>query len=172
LGLARAIGGQDDLVAVARGERAPSLEVGLAVLIAEDLSDATRPEAKHAIAGVSIVVDWFFQDADAGNLGARGRSAQVGPCLVPLSALARFGDAAISVRLGASERPLGAVRDLGVSLEDAVAFASSEVPVRAGDLIGVGPLPASIGLAAAWHEPIAVTVERIGTLRGTPVPRR
>jgi hypothetical protein len=138
VGLARAVTGADDLVSVARGERPPLFEVGLAVLVGEDLDDATRPEAKHAIAGVSILIDWFFHDAEAGSLGARGRSAQVGPCLVPLSALARFGDAAVSVRLGASERSLGAVRDLGVSLEDAVAFASSEAPVRAGDLIGVG----------------------------------
>jgi 2-keto-4-pentenoate hydratase/2-oxohepta-3-ene-1,7-dioic acid hydratase in catechol pathway len=92
--------------------------------------------------------------------------------LVPPTALARFGDAAISVKLAANEQSLGAVRDLGISLEDAVAFASSEAPVRAGDLIGVGPLPASVGLAASWHEPVEVSVERIGCLRGRAVPRR
>jgi hypothetical protein len=172
VGLARAVAGQDDLIAIARGEEPPLCEIGLAVLVGEDLVDATRPEAKHAIAGVSIVADWFFGAAEAGASGARGRSAQVGPCLVPPTSLARFADAAVSVRVGAREHALGAVRDLGISLEDAVAFASREAPVRAGDLIGVGPLPASIGLAIAWHEPVAVTVERIGTLRGTPVPRR
>lgn len=172
VGLARAVAGPDDLVSVARGERAPLFEVGLAVVVGEDLSDASRPEAKHAIVGVSIMIDWFFRDAEAGSLGARGRSAQIGPWLVPLGALARFGDAAISLRLGASTQSLGAVRDLGISLEDAVAFASSEAPVRAGDLIGVGPLPASVGLGAAWHEPVEVTVERVGCLRGRAVPRR
>jgi hypothetical protein len=172
VGLARAVAGPDDLVSVARGERAPLFEVGLAVLVGEDLSDASRPEAKHAIVGVSIVIDWFFREAEAGSVGARGRSAQVGPWLVPPAGLARFGDAAIGVKRGGSEQSLGAVRDLGLSLEDAVAFASSEAPVRAGDLIGIGPLPASIGLAASWHEAVEVTIERVGCLRGRAVPRR
>ncbi|MBL8741247.1 MAG: fumarylacetoacetate hydrolase family protein [Myxococcales bacterium] len=172
VGLARAVAGPDDLVSVARGERQPMLEVGLAVLVGEDLSDATRPEAKHAIAGVTIFIDWFFADAEAGSLGARGRSAQVGPWLVPSASLVRFGDAAVSLARSGGETSLGAVRDLGVSLEDALAFASREAPIRAGDLVGIAPFPRSVGLVASWHEPIAVSVERIGTLRGTPVPRR
>ncbi len=118
------------------------------------------------------MIDWFFGSAPAGELGARGRSSQVGPWLVLPAALARFSEAAVTMRIGARELSLGAVRDLATSLEDAVAFASREAPIRAGDLIGVGPFPASVGLATQWHEPVSVTVERLGTLRGTAVPRR
>jgi Fumarylacetoacetate (FAA) hydrolase family len=172
VGLARSVTGQDDLVAVARGESPPDFEVGLGVLVGDDLSDASQAEAKHAIVGVAIVIDWFFRDAERAGRGSRGRSAQLGPWLVASAALGRAADLAASVSVGALTSKLGSVRDLGVSIEEAVAFASSEAQVRAGDLIGVGPFPASRGCSAAWHQSVTATVERVGSLSGTPVPRR
>jgi 2-keto-4-pentenoate hydratase/2-oxohepta-3-ene-1,7-dioic acid hydratase in catechol pathway len=61
-------------------------------------------------------------------------------------------------------------------VEEALAAASAELVLRAGDLVEVGPLPsgspAAHGVALTMHERVAVTIERLGTLRGAAVPRR
>jgi 2-keto-4-pentenoate hydratase/2-oxohepta-3-ene-1,7-dioic acid hydratase in catechol pathway len=96
--------------------------------------------------------------------------------LVSPAALGRVSDLAIGAQVGDRSVAMGTLAELGISLEDALAEVSREVPLRAGDLVGIGPLPrgscAAHGHGLAMHEPIAITADRLGTLRGAAVPRR
>lgn len=161
--------GQDALVDVRVGAERAELSVYVAVLVGEDLRDATRAEAKHAMAGCTLCLDW-------GEGDRCGLRPQLGPVVVPFSALGPTRS--LRARAVGGERvfDFGSLGDLGVTLEDAVAFASTIVPVRAGDVVAVGPLahgtPKAHSVELALHERITVSLDRVGDLRGAAVPRR
>lgn len=161
--------GQDALVDVPAGASGATLRVFIALLVAEDLRDATRAEAKHAMAGCMLCLDW-------GEGSRRGLRPQLGPVVVPLSALGPTRSLRARAVVGDRTLELGSVGDLGMTLEDAIAFASSVVPVRAGDVVAVGPLahgaPKAHDIGLALHERVRVSLDRVGDLRGAAVPRR
>jgi 2-keto-4-pentenoate hydratase/2-oxohepta-3-ene-1,7-dioic acid hydratase in catechol pathway len=179
IGHARTLFGQDAFVDVPRSESRPDFEVGLGIVVGEDLRDAGRAEARAAILGYAVLVDWCardFEDAAPRHASAKGLFAQLGPCLIAAPALGRVERLRVTVHLRARAIDAGCVADLGIQVDDAVALASSIIELRAGDVIGVGPFPrataASLEHRLALHEPVAAGIERIGTLRGTAVPRR
>jgi hypothetical protein len=163
--------GQDALVDPVRGEGEPTFSVGVGVVVAEELSRATVKECRGAIAGLSVLVAW-------GEAGARdaGLRAQLGPVLVPPGAVGAARALSVRAQVGDRALPMGTLGELGVSVEEALAAASAELVLRAGDLVEVGPLPSGSpavhGVALTMHERVAVTIERLGTLRGAAVPRR
>ena len=175
VGHAPSIAGQDALVDPVAGDEPPSFAVCVGVLVGDDLRNATRPEARAAIVGCSVLVDWH-PAGRGGHVATTGLRAQLGPVLVPAAALGARGEAAVTAQVGDRQLTMGRLADLGVALDDAVARVSREVPLRAGDLVGVGPLPAgrpeAHGVALAPHDRVAVTIEKIGTLRGAAVPRK
>ncbi|NUO52983.1 MAG: fumarylacetoacetate hydrolase family protein [Polyangiaceae bacterium] len=179
LGAARSIAGQDALVDLPRGERDPAVEVGVAIVVGDDLRDATAREARSAILGVSVLADWRARDTEkSAPFGAtvRGLRAQMGPVLAGIATVPKPGSLAVSVTTRGAAHALGTLGDLGLSLEDAVALASTHFDLRAGDVVGVAPVPFRVtgtrDLGVGYHELVEVAVERIGTLRGTAVERR
>ena len=180
IGQARALSGQGALIAIPDGESSPGFEISLAAVIGDDVARATAHEAATAIMGLTIVIDWVAQTVDARPFAAlsstRGLCAQVGPTLVSRFALPKPGNASVSVSFRGEKHSVGPISEIGLSIEEAIAFASGEVELRAGDLIAVGPLPrgsaAALGRTLALHEEVEVEVEGIGTLRGVAVPRR
>jgi 2-keto-4-pentenoate hydratase/2-oxohepta-3-ene-1,7-dioic acid hydratase in catechol pathway len=180
VGDARALSGQDALVDLPRGETSPDFEAGVAVVVGDDLADATRAEARSAAVGYAVLVDWCARDAERaaapGLESVKGLRAQIGPVLAGAATVPSTAGLAVRVRHGAGWFEAGTLRDLGISIEDAVAFASSRLELRSGDVVGVGPLPrgtsAALGFSLGYHEPIEVSIDRVGTLRGAAVPRR
>jgi len=180
VGAARELLGQDALVGMPRGETRPDFEIGVAALIGEELDGATRKEARNAIVGYAVLDDWSARDAerDATPILASAKSlrAQIGPCLVAARALPQLDRLAAWIEVEGRRLELGTLADLGIPIDEAVARVSSELPLVPGDVVGVGPLPrgsgAALGLELGMHRPVAVAIERLGTLRGTAVPRR
>lgn len=180
VGLARALDGQDALVAMPHGETRPDFEIGIAALIGEDLDGATRAEAKSAIVGYAVLNDWSARDAESGALATlsstKGLRSQLGPHLVTAASLPRLERLSAWVEVGGERIDLGCVADLGIAVDEAVAQVSSELRLVAGDVVGLGPFPRGVGRSTgrtlAMHQPVAASIERIGTLRGAPVPKR
>lgn len=158
--------GQDALVDLGERETRPDFGVSLGVVIGDDLANATVTEVKNAVAGVSLLVDWF----------GRGLRPQLGPVLVPARLLGNLRSVSVTCTVRDQKLELGSFAELGISVEEAIAAISRELPIRAGDLVGVGPLPrgscAAHGVSLALHDKVVIATEKIGELRGTPVPRR
>lgn len=162
--------GQDALVDVRSNATRAALRVFVAVLVGEDLRDASLAEAKHALAGCMVGLDW-------GEGERRGLRPQLGPVVVPLAALGSLRSLRVRVQRAGQLLDFGTLGEQGLSLESALAFASSIVPVRAGDVVAVGPLgpagtPKAHALELALHEQVAVSLDRVGELRGAAVPTR
>ena len=180
IGAARELLGQDALVGMPHGETRPDLEIGVAALIGEELDGATRKEARNAIVGYAVLNDWSARDTerDASPILASPKSlrAQLGPCLVAARALPQLERLVAWVELDGKRVELGTLADLGISIDEAVAQVSSELALAPGDVVGVGPLPrgtgVALGFALGMHRPVAAAIERLGTLRGTAVPKR
>ncbi|MEZ4447538.1 MAG: fumarylacetoacetate hydrolase family protein [Polyangiaceae bacterium] len=107
-------------------------EVGLAVVLGEDLHRASFREAQAAVLGTTLAIAWR---------GEGPVSAQLGPSLIlrrPMRDLA-----SLEVRVEHRGRSIGAGRvgDWAHPPAAAVAFASHQLPLRAGDVVGLGPLP-------------------------------
>lgn len=174
LGQARALGGQDALVAVSEGERF-RVEVSLATIIGDDLSRASRRDAASAIMGYAILVDWIAESS-TGALDelalARGRSATLGPALTGRYAFAKPNMAEAFVTVGGEQRTIGAFGALGLTVEEAVSFASGELELRAGDVVAVGPFAPDSPVFVPLHCDVAVEIAGLGELRGRAVPRR
>ncbi len=170
IGQARALGGQDALVSVEGDDTAPIVEIGVAAVIGDDLSRVTAREAAAAIMGLTIVVDWL---GSAERSPTRGLHAQAGPTLVSRYAFPNRESAIVTVDSGGERRATGRLADIGLSIEEAIAFASGELALRAGDLVAVGPLPMpGSAKPLALHEEVVVDIEGLGSLRGRAVPRR
>ncbi len=180
IGLARELRGQDAFVGMPRDELHPDFEIGVAALLGEDLVDASAAEARSAVVGYAVLNDWCARDAERAALPGietvKGLRTQLGPYLLAATAAPKLERLRAWVEVGGQRVELGTLADLGIDVHEAIAQVSRETPLAAGDVVGVGPLPrgsmASLGLGLDLHEPVAVAIERIGTLRGTPVPRR
>ena len=175
LGAGRALAGQDELVDLPRGEHEPAIEVSLAMLLGEDLRDATLPEARHAILGFAVLVDWCGREHERAawpHETVKGLRGSLGPELVAQAILPKAAPLRASVAIDGRTVELGAIGELGQSPEQAVALASSVLELRAGDVVGLGPFAPSIELRVDFHARVAAAIERVGTLRGAAVPRR
>lgn len=175
LGVARTLAGQDALVDLPRGETSPGVEIGLGMVLGEDLRDATRNEARHALVGYAVLLDWSGRDAERAarpHETVKGLRAQLGPALVGASTIPKLAGLRATLAAGGVTQDLGTLADLGISPEDAVVLASTRFDLRAGDVVGLGPVPRSRGGSVAFHAKVEAAIERIGTLRGAAVPRR
>lgn len=134
-------------------EHRPSVQVGLAVVIAEDLWRASAREAARAILGVTLRVDW----------GAEAPST-LGPALVVGRSLRDVGGLELSLRAGdvQTKAPAGAWPFLP---SESLAFISQHAPLRAGDVIGLGgalPLPVPV----AYRQRVTATLAPLLSLSG------
>jgi hypothetical protein len=145
----------------------------LAVILSDDLLRASPAEAERAMFAITPMLRWHSSptdiDARAGR-EASGRemsatstgelAAHLGPVLqhpivpAPLfpSAAARTGAAGLdpsvapaTLRVGEAVYPLESLASAAFSLAEAVALASHRLPLRAGDVVAVGPIPRRVG---------------------------
>ena len=149
-------------IPVAGGLPAPDdahVQLAIGTLLRDDLSRATADEAAGAMLGHAIVGLW-------GEL-----SAQLGPVLVTREELAELEVLRAQIRIDGKVVEDGRVGPLPFAVEEAIAFASQRVPLRAGDLITV----ACAGAAGSQAAPIALgarvdlLIEDLGKLSATPV---
>ncbi len=168
--------GQDALVDLPGEAGCAAVEIGVAALLGDELRAASAREAKDAILGLAILVDWARGDVDPRDPRCeRGLRVQLGPTLTAASALGRVASLRGRARVGAREIDLGTLGELP-PIEESVAALSHTLTLRAGDVVGIGPLPRGSSdvhrVAVPFHDRVEVTIERLGVLRGAAVERR
>ncbi|MFO0612278.1 MAG: fumarylacetoacetate hydrolase family protein [Polyangiaceae bacterium] len=160
LAQARTLLGDGAFVGVRSADGVAVCDVHLGAVLGDDLRMATAREARAAIMGYGVVVEWR-----ASRDEPRGLNCAFGPALVSPYVLPKRD--ARAVRLGPSA-PVPLDR-IGVSIEDAIAFASRDHELRSGDLVTLG----SFGhVSVALHTALDAEIEGVGILRTTPVPPR
>ena len=89
---------------------------------------------------------------------------------------AELADAAMTLRVGETNRAQGRVGDYGVLVEEAVAWITAGVTLLPGDVVSLGPSGAAVTIAAeealAAGTTLAATIEGIGEIEIPLVDRR
>lgn len=177
VGHAPSLAGPGALIDLAAEESRPDVEVGLAVVISEDLERPTRREVDAAILGYAPMLDWIGLDQESARAGlgtARGLRAQLGPELVVgVSARTLLG-APLTLHVAGRSCAVGSFAELALDVVAAVQLAANELALHAGDVVGVGPLTSARarGVALAAHDAVSLEAELFGVLAGAAVPRR
>lgn len=157
---ARTILGDGAFVAVRSVDGSAVADVHLGVVLGDDLRGATARDARAAIMGYGVVVEWR-----ATPTAPRGLDCAFGPTLVSPYVLPKLATRAVRL----DGREVGVIGALGVTLEEAVAFASRDLDLRSGDLVSMGSLARA---TTRLHERLDVEIDGIGVLRTTPVTPR
>ena len=155
VGNSRALVG-DGSPAVFGGGGPAACEIGLAVVLAEDMSFATPQEAQEAVLGFGLMVDWHRgpRKAEAAE-GGLGLATHFGPDLVVRDrGTALVAEAMLTVDVGGQQREVvSAVCAFEPS--EALSYLSQRCALRAGDVVGLGAMMALEGLS--FGEPVDVS---------------
>lgn len=164
---ARALTGHDEPVVFPEEEEHPALELGLAVVLGEDLCAATVEEAERAILGYAILNGWCGRDDAARDPAAARRvGAQLGPVLVTADEVGDVARLRAQIRADGQVIASPAVGGSPRSPAASIAWLSRYSPLRAGDLVGAGCIHAA---AAPWGAAVELLIERLGKLTGRAV---
>lgn len=150
---ARALLGDRWPVPFPQGTATPAAEVGLALLLGEDLHQATSEEAGRAVLGLGLVLDWASSE-QRWQRPSCDVPSQIGGhllCGIPMTELAGW---AVEVCLADSG---GSVRCLLVParLCEALAAVSRQHRLLAGDVVGVR---LSSWLRPSWKEGLSTAL--------------
>jgi len=138
----RSLVGDGQPVAFPAGVDRPRLEVGLAVVLADDLWRATAVEAERAILGHTLVFDWSSEDEPwTSSCRGPGPPSQLGPELWLGTRLPRRALGAVQLAIAGQLAPAGEVDAWRFSPAESLAYLSQHTPLRAGDVVGTGCLP-------------------------------
>ena len=162
------------------------VELEVAVVIGVAGRDIPADRAEQHIAGLTIYGDWSARDVQrremAVGLGpckAKDFAQSLGPALVPLSDLedVHVGqgrwDLAMDLVINGERVGGGNLRDIHYDLCELVAYASQDVTLEEGDVLGSGTVGTGCLLEhpdRAWLQPgdeVELRVERLGVLRAT-----
>lgn len=175
LGDARGLLGPGAFVALPDGAARARAAPCLGVMVSDELSRVSEADAARSIVGFTLVNDWGFCDA-AGAVfdpaAPKSVSAQMGPALLSTYEAGPLDKLEARVFVGDDARASGLLGAVAVSPAEAVAFASRHFQLRPGDVVALPALAASAAVDALEHEPVRVTIDRFGELRGVAVPVR
>ncbi|WP_439657694.1 fumarylacetoacetate hydrolase family protein [Lentzea sp. HUAS TT2] len=186
------IGAHDD-VAVPPGSHRLDFELEVAAVIGTQGSDLTPEQARHHIAGYTILNDWSARDLQFREMAVRlgpckGKdfATTLGPVLVTADELEphRDPDGFLSLGMTVAVNGVEIGRDLLSNMawpfEDLVAYASRGTEVRPGDVLGSGTCGNGGCLAELWGrgselpplvpgDVVTMTVDGLGTIANTVV---
>jgi hypothetical protein len=171
LGFARTTAGTDALVDLPSDATEIVAELGLGVFVGDELRDADEREAREAIAGFGVFVEWRALDVEreGGAALPRGLRTQLGPSLAARGSMGRWQDLRFELAVETSTIAQGRLGELSLSPAAALAFASRAVPLLGGDVVTLGTLAR---VAVPLHTRIHAAIERVGRLTGVAVERR
>lgn len=186
-----AVYGPDDRILMPR-TKALDYELEIACVIGREGRDISEDEAEYYIAGYTIMNDWSARDIQREEMSvglgpAKGKdfATSLGPALVTPDELedratgdGRY-DLAMVVRVNGQERGRGNFRDIHYTFSHMIAFASRDVTLRPGDILGSGTvgggcLLETTGGKGPWLQPgdvVELEVERLGVLRNRVADR-
>ncbi|MSP23985.1 MAG: hypothetical protein EXR75_02245 [Myxococcales bacterium] len=185
---ARALAGDGQPVLVSGHAGAARFDVGFAALLGDELAGASAGDARRAVVGLTLLIDWGAEcdDVDCsegpgahlhGLAAGALAPAHVGARLVTGSAAHALGDLDLSVRVGDALFRCGAGRYDGHGIYDRLARLSDHATLAPGDLVGLGPLPgARFGQRSdrpvAFGVSVTVSLGRELRLAGSAIPDR
>jgi len=173
------IGAHDDIVLPSAADQ-PDWEVELAFVIGRRVRHATREEALHAIAGYTICNDITMRDWQRRTLQwLQGKtwecSTPVGPVLVTPDEIDHAADLALRCEVDGEVMQEARTSDMVFEPADIVAYVSTIITLRPGDLISTGT-PGGIGGARTppvflrAGQTVRTTIEGIGEMVNRCVP--
>jgi fumarylacetoacetate (FAA) hydrolase len=184
--------GPDDPVWAPQGSSELDYELEIAALVDTPARNLTPERAEEAIGGYTILNDWSARDLQRDEstvrLGpAKGKdfATSIGPWLETPDELqdARSGrgfDLAMTATVNDVETSRGAWSTIVHGFAELAARASADVTLQPGELLGSGTVgtgclleirDATLGRYLQPGDEVALTVERLGTLR-TPIVER
>ncbi|MBW2455393.1 MAG: fumarylacetoacetate hydrolase family protein [Deltaproteobacteria bacterium] len=171
----RSLVGDGQPVAFPPGAQQPHLEVGLAVVLVDDLWRATAQEAEGAILGTTLMLDWSaLSDPWSAALRGPGPASQLGAELWIGSRLPNLGEAKVHLTIADRTYEAGPVDGWRFTPAESLAYLSQHTPLRAGDVVGTGCLAAGRAPSAdrklAFGDKCCVTLAGSLTLTGWSVP--
>jgi fumarylacetoacetate (FAA) hydrolase len=184
--------GPDDPVWAPAGSEELDFEIEIGALIDTPARDLTAEGGEDVIGGYMILNDWSARDLQRDEttvrLGpAKGKdfATSIGPWLVTPDELedARKGngfDLEMSVTVNGTETSSGRWSDIVHGFGELAARASADVMLRPGELLGSGTVGTgcllevreqTLGRYLIPGDEVALTVDRLGTLRNPVVAR-
>ena len=184
--------GPDDPVWAPAGSEELDFEIEIGALIDTPARDLTAERGEDVIGGYMILNDWSARDLQRDEttvrLGpAKGKdfATSIGPWLVTPDELedARKGngfDVEMSVTVNGTETSRGRWSDIVHGFGELAARASADVMLRPGELLGSGTVGTgcllevreqTLGRYLLPGDDVALTVDRLGTLRNPVVER-
>lgn len=137
-----------------------SAEVGLAVVLADDLERAHPEEARRAVLGYTLVIDWTTEDC--WERGGPQPPSQLGPVLlVSPRGMADVRERLV-VEVEGQRRVTEPLDERTLAWVEALAYVSHHVSLHAGDVVGLG---APSGGRFSMPEGGRLTVELSRSLR-------
>ena len=174
-----AVVGPDATVLLPRHLRSDQVdfEAELAVVVGEDIRNATPAEALRKVLGYTCANDVSARDWQkerGGTQWSRGKSfdtfCPLGPCLLTADAVPDPGRLAIRFRLNGEVMQSAGASEMQFGVGEILSFLSGSSTVPAGSVVLTGS-PAGVGMARTpprWLRPgdvMEVEIEGIGTLR-------
>ncbi len=188
---ARALAGDAQPVCVPDALDERRFQVGLAAVLAEDLEHASAHEARRALLGVTLIIDWgpACDEPSCGDARASHVHGAGGGALAPahlgaqlaVGAVNALFDLELEVKVGGVAQPPVVARYRDLDAYERIADLSRYAPLRAGDVIGLGPLalPSHAGTTSGTRvhrvglgAPVEVRLGRALRLKGTAMRAR
>ncbi len=153
-------------------------ELELAIVIGKKGKNISREEADSYIAGYTILNDWSARSIQAQvmkiGLGpAKGKdfASSLGPCLVTPDEITDVRNLTMTARINGEEWSRGNSGDSHYTFAEMIAFASEDMMLYPGDVIGSGTVGTGCGLELDRFlqsgDVVELEIEHIGILRNT-----
>lgn len=138
---ARGLVGHGQPVPVFCPEGSLTAEIGLAVILGDDLWQARPREAERAILGTTLVIDWTRHGRPwTQRAPCPASPAQLGPTLLSRHRLRDLASLEVRIEVGDRSRSAGRIGDWPRPPGQTLAWLSHHLPLRAGDVVGLGCL--------------------------------
>ena len=179
-------------VPVAPGSKEMDFELEVAAIVGRGGSDLEPRDAEQHIAGFCVMNDWSARDIQRremklsmGPVKGKDFATSLGPALVTPDELEPFRkgrsfDLAMTASVNDKQLSHGNAESMYWTWPQLIAHASRDTWLKPGDVLGSGTVgtgcileltPEAVG---GWLKPgdvVKLTVQRLGTLRNTVVPR-
>jgi Fumarylacetoacetate (FAA) hydrolase family len=147
------------------------LEIGLAVVLCDDLWQAEPGEVERAIAGFTLLFDWHGRDPGwRGGACVPASPCQLGPELVMRRRLRDVSELQLRIDIGGRSidaAPLSAGKGPPTQ---ALAYLSHHVPLRAGDVVGLGAHEGACLTDVAFGQKVRARLHPLLSLEGWAAP--
>lgn len=119
-----------------------AVEAGVAAVLGDDLWQAGPREAERAILGLTLVLDWGRHGrAWSERLPCPASPSQVGPVVTMRQRLRDMAELDLELEVNGTSRRAGRIGDGARAPGETLGWMSHHLPLRAGDVIGLGCLP-------------------------------